>query len=197
MSSPRPAGHRGRTSSRRPGPDEIPAGGLQALVDTVEGDCVLQVLRDQAFWICELASSLSAEQVDRVHPPYQWSVRQVIEHVADAERVNGYRMMRFAAGDPTELSGWDENAFADARFGLGNLHHLITELGALRQANVALLQRLTPSAWDRTGTADGNRLSVRGIAWIAAGHLQHHWSILEKRCEIQVQRAPMREGPTK
>ena len=161
-----------------------------ALIDKPEGDCAIEALHDQSYWICELASSISVEQIDRIHQPYGWTIRQVFEHCANAERVFGYRMMRFAAGDATDLPGWDENAYADSRFGLGNFVHLVTELGALRQANVMMLRRLTPSAWDRGGIADGQRVTVRALAWIAAGHIHHHFEIVESRCGISVDRAP-------
>lgn len=147
-------------------------------------------LGDQLYWMCELAGSLSAEQIDQVHKPYAWTVRQVIAHCLDAERVFGYRILRFAAGDETDLPGFDENAYVDARFGLGNVSHLITEMGALRQANIMLLRRITPVAWNRGGTVEGNRVTVRALAWMLAGHLQHHFSILEKRCGVTVPRTP-------
>jgi len=140
--------------------------------------------------MCELGGSLSAEQVDRVHRPYGWSVRQVIEHCVDAERIAGDRMLRLAAGDHANQPAWDENAYAAAKFGLGNLGHLINELGHLRQANLILLDRLVASAWNNVGTVDGNAISTRAMAWVTAGHLQHHFEILEQRCEIQVQRHP-------
>lgn len=98
--------------------------------------------------------------------------------------------MRLAAGDQTELPGWDENAYADARFGLGNFVHLVTELGSLREANLMLLRRLVPAAWDGSAICDSQRVSVRALAWIAAGHLQHHLQIVEKRCDVSTERTP-------
>lgn len=178
------------TASRRPTSDEWTADYHRELIKKVAGQCAIGVLQNQNHWLCELASSLSTEQVDRIHKPYGWTIRQVFEHCANAERVFGYRIMRFAAGDATDLPGWDENEYAESRFGLGNFVHLITELGALRQANVMLLRRLIPRAWDRSGTADGQSVTVRALAWVAAGHLQHHLAIVEERCGIQVDRHP-------
>jgi len=177
-------------SSRRPTSDEVDAKEHLELIDRVAGPCVLRVLQDQSYWLCELASSLSTDQVDRLHPSYGWTIRQVFEHCANAERVFGYRLMRFAAGDPTDLPGWDESAYAASRFGLGNFGHLVTELGVLRHANGLLLRRLVPAAWDRQGTANGHRITVRALAWLTAGHLQHHLEIVEWRCGIQADRYP-------
>jgi hypothetical protein len=114
----------------------------------------------------------------------------VFEHLADAERVFGYRMLRAAAGDTTPLSGWDENAYAKSRFGLGNFTTIVTELGALREANRGLLQRLAPRCWDRQVAVDDQPISVRAMAWLCAGHIHHHLLIVEKRCNVQVQRMP-------
>ena len=173
-----------RIASRRPTPEEITSPYHKEMIERVSGDCVLAALDAQLFTICELASSLCAEQLDKVHPPYGWTIRQVYEHCSNAERVFGYRIMRFAAGDTTELPGWDENAYADSRFGLGNFHQIVKELGALRQANLALLRRITPNAWDRAGTADNQSVSVRALAWIAAAHLHHHLQIVAERCQV-------------
>ncbi len=175
-------------ASRRPAESDLAVAYQRDLVQRVEGDCAITVLHEQMYWLCELASSISTLQVDSVHAPYTWTIRQVFEHCADAERVFGYRMLRIAAGDKTNLPSWDENAYADSRFGLGNFTHIVTELGALRQSNVTLLRRIIPSCWDQTGFVDENETSLRTIAWITAGHLQHHLEIIEKRCAISVQR---------
>ncbi len=131
-----------RIASRRPETTEYVFDYHKQLIDAVAGDCVFPTLETQMFWLCELASHLSTEQVDKVDPPYGWTIRQVFEHCADAERVFGYRMLRIAAGDETALPGWDENAYAASRFGLGNFGSLVAEIGSLRQANVYLLRRI-------------------------------------------------------
>lgn len=177
-----------RLASSKPNTDEVASDYQKKLVDLVDGDCAITVLSDQMHWLCELASSISTEQVDKIHAPYTWSIRQVFEHCADAERVFGYRMLRFAADDSTDLPQWDENAYADRRFGLGNFVHIVTELGSLRHANVMMLRRIIPAAWDRIGTVDGVPISLRAIAWVSAGHLAHHLQIVEQRCNISVDR---------
>lgn len=178
-----------RIASRRPEANESSTDYHRQLIQRVEGQCVLKILDNQLFWLCELASHLSTEQIDKIHAPYGWTIRQVIEHCADAERVFGYRMLRLAAGDETPLPGWDENEYAASRFGLGNFGSLVSELGALRQANIALLRRIVPNRWDGAAEVDGGRVTVRAIAWIAAGHLDHHLSIIEQRCNLSVARS--------
>ena len=177
-----------RIASRRPESTEVGTEYQQGLIDQLEGECVLRALDDQLYWICELASHLCAEQIDKVHAPYGWSVRQVFEHCVDAERVFGYRMLRIAAGDDTPLPGWDENAYADRRFGLGNFSGLVAEFGHLRQANLLLLRRIVPSSWESRAKVDGFDITVRAIAWLTAGHLHHHLGIVEQRCGVTVAR---------
>lgn len=177
-----------KNASRRPSPTEYTVERHGEWIAAVPGQCTIAALESQTTWIRELSARLSTEQVDKIHPPYAWTIRQVFEHCADAERVFGYRMMRFAAGDPADLHDWDENLSADSRFGLGNFGHLVGELEALREANLLLLRRLVPAAWDRIGTVDGAGISVRALAWLGAGHLQHHFAIVEKRCGITAPR---------
>jgi len=95
-----------RIASRRPSPDEYHANeSIERYLSMVEGDDVLAILHAQMTPLCEVACRLGTDQIDQRHPPYTWTIRQVFAHVADAERVFGYRMLRFATGDPMPLPG--------------------------------------------------------------------------------------------
>ena len=181
-----------KVASRRPDPSEYGNNEYYTkLISLVAGDDVMKVLHSQLFWLCELGSSVTTDQTDRLHDPYTWTIRQVFEHCADAERVFGYRALRLAAGDSTPLPPWDENAYADARFGLGGTFSMIVEeMGALRRANYLLPRRIEPMAWDRSALANNVNVNVRTLAWLMAGHLQHHLQIVESRLGIMVQREP-------
>ena len=179
-----------RIASRRPEPNEFDSEYHETLIGRVEGDCAIEVLRGQLTWNCELASSISTEQVDRIHAPFRWTIRQVFEHCANAERMYGYRIMCLADGSEPDLPAWDENVSAASRFGLGNFSCLVTEWGDLRKANLGILQRLSPQCWDRQGLVSGHRATVRSLAWLAAGHLLHHLEIVEKRCGVTAIRVP-------
>ncbi len=160
---------------------------LQAHRDLVEGfsgQCVTELMSGQLHEMCELASVLSTDRLDSVDPPYRWTVRQVFAHLVDAERIFGDRMLRVAAGDRTDLPSWDQDAYANARFGLGNFGQLVTELGHLRQANLLLLRRLAPKAWDQRGNVGGSPMTVRGLAWVCAAHMDHHFKIVRQRCDV-------------
>ena len=186
-----------RIASRRPENSEVGTEYQQSLIDRMEGDCVLKALEDQLYWVCELASHLCTEQVDKVHAPYEWTVRQVFEHCVDAERVFGYRMLRIAAGDDTPLPAWNENAYADSRFGLGNFSGLVAEFGHLRQANLLLLRRIVPASWDFSSEVDGFPMTVRAISWLTAGHLHHHLGIVVQRCGVMVPRTAQQAMTTR
>ncbi|QDS92212.1 DinB superfamily protein [Roseimaritima multifibrata] len=173
------------TVSRRPAASEF--GGhtyYQELAGRVMGDDILQIFRDQMTLLCNSASNVGTDQIDTVHAPYQWTIRQVYSHLADSERIFGYRMLRIAAGDPAPHLSWDEQQYGDSRFGMGGkLSWLIEEIGLLRQANIRLLQRLRPNAWDRFGNVSGNSINVRGLAWVLAGHMEHHLQIVISRSQ--------------
>jgi uncharacterized damage-inducible protein DinB len=112
----------------------------------------------------------------------KWSIREVLGHLSDAERVFGYRAMRFARSDQTSLPGFDENAFvANSRFDARTLASLIDEYESVRGATVALLGGLDEDEWVRRGTANNNEMSVRALAWTVAGHELHHRALLQDR----------------
>lgn len=167
--------------SRRCEPTEMSSDYHRMMLERTPGADVLLALLDQRAWLASVAAAISTDQVDTVHAPYQWTIRQVLSHVAEGERVFGYRMLRIAAGDQTPLPGWDENAYATSRYGLGNFDNLVDEIDLLRQANLRLLKRLSPICWDRGGSVSGHQVSVRALAWLTAAHLRHHLEIVQQR----------------
>lgn len=116
------------------------------------------------------------------YAPGKWTVRQVVQHLADAERIFATRALRIARGDPTPQPGFEENAYADATAADARpLATVADELRAVRVATLALLGGLPADAWPRTGTASGHPVSVRALVWIVAGHERHHAAILRER----------------
>lgn len=122
------------------------------------------------------------ERGDHRYAPGKWSVKEVIGHVTDAERVFAHRLLRFARADETPLPGFDENAWVPAaRFERRTLSALLDEWAAVRQATLALLRTLDEEELARRGTANGQPASVRALAWIIAGHALHHLRLLRER----------------
>jgi hypothetical protein len=167
--------------TKRPGDHECFDYHRDYVAKVADGD-ILDTLTAQQDQIVQFIVGIPDAETDVVHAPYGWTILQVVEHCVDAERVFGYRSLRFAAGDSTDLPGWDENHYATTVYGPNaGLPELAIELVSLRTANLALLNRLAPEAWDKIGTADGRKVSVRTLAWLMAGHLIHHEQILRKR----------------
>jgi hypothetical protein len=129
-----------------------------------------------------LIRGLSDAEGDRRYAPGKWSVREVVGHLIDAERIFGYRAMRFARNDATPLPGFDENSFvANAGFGSRSLADLADEFEHTRKSNVYLFKNLDGDASMRRGVSNNNEISVRAIAYVIAGHELHHMEILRTR----------------
>lgn len=148
---------------------------------------VLPVLERQVAEVRELARSVPTERETFRYAPGKWSVREVLGHVCDAERIFAYRTLSIARGETQSLPGFDENLFA-AHAGADRvpLAELVEELAAVRGANLLLLRRLDPEAWTRVGIAFGNPVSVRALAFIMAGHLRHHLRVLADRYGVAI-----------
>jgi DinB superfamily len=164
----------------RPGSGEYAdfyAGYIAALPS---GD-VLEILELQKDQLRHLAD-IGADRETFRYGPGKWSVREVVGHLLDAERVFSYRALRFSRGDETPLAGFDENFYVDhARFDERPLQSLIEELILLRSANVLLFRELAPEELARTGVANTHPVSVRALAFILAGHMEHHFKGLRER----------------
>jgi uncharacterized damage-inducible protein DinB len=146
------------------------------------GDDDLAVLKSQIEDTTRLLHGLSESQAMYRYAPDKWSIKQVVGHLCDVERVFAYRMMCIARGDSTSLPGFDENAYAeraesDAR-PLTSLRH---EFRAIRAATIPLVESLGPETGVRRGLANNNPITPRALAWIIAGHEIHHYRLLKDR----------------
>jgi hypothetical protein len=125
---------------------------------------------------------LSEEQGGLRYAPGKWSVREVIGHLIDTERIFAYRALRFARNDRAPLAGFDENDYiANSAFGERRLGELIEEFEAVRRSTIYLFKHLGDEAWSRRGVANENEISVRALAWVTAGHELHHLDVIRSR----------------
>jgi hypothetical protein len=165
----------------RPGPTEYtPSHG--PYVTLVPEDDILSALAAQLEDALALLRAVPEAQGNARHPPYTWSVKEVVGHLTDTERVMGYRALRFARGDATPLPGFEENDYARAaESDRRPLADLVSEFDALRRSHLGLFGGLPEAAWLRSGEANGNAVTVRALAYIIVGHARHHTAILRRR----------------
>jgi uncharacterized damage-inducible protein DinB len=124
------------------------------------------------------------------YAPDKWTVKEVLGHVTDAERIFAYRALRIARGDQTPMSGFDENDYVRAAsFGDRSLATLAEEFGQVRTATLALFRSFKDEVWSRRGVANKNEVTVRALAFIIAGHELHHRRILDERYFAAIPRA--------
>jgi uncharacterized damage-inducible protein DinB len=131
--------------------------------------------------------ALPEDKANHGYAAGKWTVKELIGHVADAERVFSYRLTRIARGDKTPLSGFDENAWAKtAPHGKRRMTEVIDEMIAVRRATLALVDSLDDSTIANVGLANNNSVSARAICWIIAGHTKHHLDILRERYGVAI-----------
>jgi hypothetical protein len=143
---------------------------------------ILAVLHRQPEELRSLAATVTPDRESYRYAPGKWSIREVLGHVGDGERVFGYRAFCISRGERADLPAFDEKEYtASSPFERCELPELVDEWAALRASNLTVLRRLTPEQWDRIGTANHASISVRALAFILAGHLRHHVGILRSR----------------
>jgi uncharacterized damage-inducible protein DinB len=129
----------------------------------------------QSAGLSALLQSVAEAAAEQAPAPGEWSIKQVLGHINDTERVFAYRALRFARGDSTPIPGYDHELFmAGTDFNHRSLRDLLAEFAAQRQANVLCFQPLTEAEIDRRGTASNNPFSVRALLYVLAGHVIHH-----------------------
>lgn len=165
----------------RPGNTEYAAFYAAYVASVPDGD-IVEILESQHRDTVEALRGISEERAGFRYAPEKWSIREVVSHLSDAERVFTYRALHFARGGSEPLPSMDETSWvrlsnADQR----TLPDIAAEYAAVRAATVALFRGFSAAEYDRSGTASSNAVSVRAIAWITAGHERHHLRILREK----------------
>lgn len=153
-----------------------------AYVQGVPDGDILAFLERQGRETVALLRGVNEKQSQHRYAPGKWSIREVVGHMNDAERVFTYRALSFARGDATPLPGFDENAWgassnADSRA----LADLVQDFAAVRAATLTLFRGFSENEIGRAGTASGHRVTVAALAYVVAGHEKHHVTILRER----------------
>jgi hypothetical protein len=151
-------------------------------VAQVPDNSILVTLEDQRRSMLILLTGRPEADGDLRYAPDKWSVKEVLGHICDAERVFAYRALRISRGDKTPLASFDENEFArNSPLSRRPLSDSIEDYIAVRRATVSLFRNLDEAAWARRGVASNHEVSVRALAYMIAGHELHHRKMLEEK----------------
>ncbi len=154
-------------------------------IDRVEEADVIEVLRRQQADSEAVLMGLTDEAGSFRYAPDKWSVKEVVGHLSDTERVFAYRALCIARGETQSLPGMDQDIYvAGAGFDSRGMDSLAEEFSAVRSAAIALFESFDQQSWARSGVANGVEISVRALAFIVAGHESHHMAILRDRYRV-------------
>ncbi len=149
-----------------------------------DGD-VLVSLERQLDSLLTLLSGVPDARAGYRYEAGKWSIRELVGHVIDSERVFAYRALRFGRNDPAELEGFEQDDFVrNAAFDSVPIESLMDELANVRKSTILLCRHLPADAWSRKGIASGGQVSVRALAWMIAGHGMYHEEILRSRYSL-------------
>ena len=165
----------------RPQPTEA-ASYYYTYIDRVPGDDIVEVLARQLEESVDFWSEISEEQSLHRYAPDKWSIRELLGHINDTERVFLFRALWFARGFQDPLPSFDQEiGFKAAESDKVSWANHVNEFRAIRSATLAFFRNLPEDAWLRSGIASDNSVSVRALAYIVAGHLTHHLAIVRQR----------------
>jgi DinB family protein len=168
---------------RRPEKSEH-AGGW-AYIDLVTEANVLEAMVKQSQQIQDLLANVDESRAGYRYAPGKWSIKEVVGHIEDCERVFAYRALALARGQKTSLPGFDENVWMEnSPFASTSLLYRSEALLLVRQTTIAMFRDFDDEAWERKGTANEKPASVRGVAFTIVGHARHHMNILRERYAI-------------
>jgi len=173
----------------RPEPGEY-APYYEKYIALVPGRDVTSALETQRVQTMQMFAGRSERDGNFRYAADKWTVKEVLGHLSDSERIFVYRALRIARGDQTPLSGFEQDDYVrSGGFNERPLASLVEEFANVRGASLGLFRSLSPEVWLRRGTANKNEVSVRALAFITAGHELHHRQILEERYFSTIPRA--------
>ena len=178
-----------RAMVARPEPGEY-AAYYEKYIALVPGNDILGALEAQRLQMTQLFAARSERDGNFRYAPDKWTVKEVLGHVSDTERIFAYRAMRIARADKTPIEGFEQDDYVrNGAFNERPLADLADEFAHVRSASIALLRGLAGDAWLRRGVANKKEVTVRALAFVIAGHELHHRRILEERYFPAIPRA--------
>ena len=155
---------------------------IQRYLDLIPTENWLEELKKVGEKTISLYSYLTEEQSKFAYAEGKWTLKEVLLHLSDTERVFQYRILAFARGEKSELPGFDEENYAANSFANGrSLESLLEEYQLVRNSSLILLETLNPSVLNNIGTANRNQISVETICKLIVGHNIHHLNVVEER----------------
>jgi uncharacterized damage-inducible protein DinB len=154
----------------------------QKYVSLVPSGDFLEILQEQQRALMSLLSPLTDKQAEFRYAPDKWSIKEVVGHITDTERIFAYRLLRIGRGDQTPLAGFEQDGYVkEGNFSSRKISDLLQEFSAVRDSTVFLVRHFDDAAWLRRGNASGKDVSVLALAFVIAGHERHHRLLLEQR----------------
>jgi hypothetical protein len=151
-------------------------------VSLVDETDIVRALEAQTAELESLLRTISEEKASSAYAEGKWTVKQLVGHLIDGEKIFAYRALRVARNDQTPMEGFEQDGYIEnANFGAVPLRDLTEEFLLNRKANVLFFKNLAEEAWQRTGTANNSPVSTRALAYIMVGHVRHHVNILKSR----------------
>lgn len=165
----------------RPQENEYPAY-YETYIGKVEGKDLLAALKQGAETLANFLETIPDEKHGYLYAEGKWTIREIVGHLLDAERVFAYRALRFSRADKTPLAGFDENLYVpESRANHRKMLDLLAEFVALRASTVALFEGMNEEMTLRQGEANGKPISVRALGYIICGHEIHHMRVIQER----------------
>jgi uncharacterized damage-inducible protein DinB len=156
---------------------------FQRYIDQIDSTYTLiEELEIAVHRLIKFVQNIPLDKFDYQYAEGKWTIKDILQHLIDTERVFAYRALRIARNDTTLLPGFDENLFAEvAQSNTRSLQELLTELGVVRQATLCLFKSLKQEDFFKTGTASNQLISVRALGFLIIGHQNHHQRIFQER----------------
>jgi uncharacterized damage-inducible protein DinB len=150
-----------------------------SLVDEIN---IVSAMQLQQKELENIFSQITDEKGLYAYTEGKWTIKQLLGHLIDSERVFSYRALRIARGDSTPLPGFDQDPYVEnGNFNETNVEGLLDEMLHLRKSNILMFSNLTQENWDNIGTASENKITTRALAYIIVGHIRHHVNILKEK----------------
>ena len=143
---------------------------------------LIEELEISVHRLIKFVQNIPMDKFDYRYAEGKWTIKDIIQHLIDSERIFAYRALRFARNDATELPGFEENDYVDeAKANKRSIQQLLTELAVVRQATLSLFQSFSDEEMLRIGVASHNPISVRALGFVIIGHQNHHQRVFEER----------------